>query len=216
MFWLNLQLAWDLYHVTNSATANEIKKISIYSGVIPAEAGIYWLFSIIQKSNWIPDRSIREWRVVFTAHFEAPRFTWVITFRNTKLMIKKDNPSKYKQNKDMLWISIFEFTVCLVFRYSIFGFELMNFYPIFWKELMLIRKKPWRFLASSLVMPALYLITFGWGLRHPPGAGSLSKCLTLGLGRMPKFSHGESDKKLMLNLPLTAYNFPLCPPCPLW
>ncbi len=40
----------------------------------------------------------------------------------------------------------------------------MNFYPIFWKEIMLIRKKPWRFLASSLVMPVLYLVTFGWGL----------------------------------------------------
>jgi ABC-type polysaccharide/polyol phosphate export permease len=40
----------------------------------------------------------------------------------------------------------------------------MNFYPIFWKEMLLIRKKPWRFLASSLVMPLLYLVTFGWGL----------------------------------------------------
>ena len=40
----------------------------------------------------------------------------------------------------------------------------MNFYPILWKEMMLIRKKPWRFLASSLVMPILYLVTFGWGL----------------------------------------------------
>ena len=40
----------------------------------------------------------------------------------------------------------------------------MHFYPIFWKELLLIRKKPWRFLASSLVMPVLYLVTFGWGL----------------------------------------------------
>ncbi len=40
----------------------------------------------------------------------------------------------------------------------------MNFYPIFWKEMMLIRKKPWRFLASSLVMPILYFVTFGWGL----------------------------------------------------
>ncbi len=40
----------------------------------------------------------------------------------------------------------------------------MNFYPIFWKELLLIRRKPWRFLASSMVMPLLYLITFGWGL----------------------------------------------------
>ncbi len=40
----------------------------------------------------------------------------------------------------------------------------MNFYPIIWKEIKLIRKKPWRFLASSMVMPVLYLVTFGWGL----------------------------------------------------
>ena len=40
----------------------------------------------------------------------------------------------------------------------------MNFYPIIWKEMLLIRKKPWRFLASSMVMPLLYLVTFGWGL----------------------------------------------------
>jgi addiction module HigA family antidote len=26
-FWLNLQLAWDLYHVTHSSTAKELKKI---------------------------------------------------------------------------------------------------------------------------------------------------------------------------------------------
>jgi len=26
-FWLNLQLAWDLYHVTHSAAAKEIRKI---------------------------------------------------------------------------------------------------------------------------------------------------------------------------------------------
>ncbi len=40
----------------------------------------------------------------------------------------------------------------------------MNFYPVFWKELLIIRRKPWRFLASSMVMPVLYLVTFGWGL----------------------------------------------------
>ena len=47
----------------------------------------------------------------------------------------------------------------------------MNFYPIIWKELMLIRRKPWRFLASSLVMPLLYLVTFGWGLGRAMSAG---------------------------------------------
>jgi ABC-2 type transport system permease protein len=48
----------------------------------------------------------------------------------------------------------------------------MNFYPIFWKELLLIRKKPWRFLASSLVMPVLYLVTFGWGLGRGMNVGN--------------------------------------------
>ena len=48
----------------------------------------------------------------------------------------------------------------------------MQFYPIFWKELLLIRKKPWRFLASSMVMPLLYLVTFGWGLGRGMNAGS--------------------------------------------
>jgi len=39
-----------------------------------------------------------------------------------------------------------------------------DFYTILWKEILTIRKRFWRFLAASLVMPALYLITFGWGL----------------------------------------------------
>lgn len=40
----------------------------------------------------------------------------------------------------------------------------MNFYPIFWKDMLLIRRKPWKFLAASMVTPLLYLVTFGWGL----------------------------------------------------
>jgi Nod factor-specific ABC transporter NodJ protein len=47
----------------------------------------------------------------------------------------------------------------------------MNFYPIIWKELLLIRRKPWRFLASSMVMPVLYLVTFGWGLGRGMNVG---------------------------------------------
>jgi ABC-type polysaccharide/polyol phosphate export permease len=35
--------------------------------------------------------------------------------------------------------------------------------------MILIRKKPWRFLASSMVMPVLYLVTFGWGLGRGMG-----------------------------------------------
>jgi ABC-2 type transport system permease protein len=48
----------------------------------------------------------------------------------------------------------------------------MNFYPIIWKEMLLIRRKPWRFLAASMVMPLLYLVTFGWGLGRAMNAGS--------------------------------------------
>jgi len=40
----------------------------------------------------------------------------------------------------------------------------LNFYPIFWKDMLLIRKKPGKFLAASMVTPLLYLVTFGWGL----------------------------------------------------
>jgi len=40
----------------------------------------------------------------------------------------------------------------------------MNFYPIFWKDMLLIMKKPGKFLAASMVTPLLYLVTFGWGL----------------------------------------------------
>jgi len=34
-FWLNLQLAWDLYHVTHSSAAKEIKKIKRLAALIP-------------------------------------------------------------------------------------------------------------------------------------------------------------------------------------
>ena len=55
--------------------------------------------------------------------------------------------------------------------YSDFSTHTMNFYPIFWKEMLLIRKKPWRFLASSMVMPVLYFVTFGWGLGRGMNVG---------------------------------------------
>jgi ABC-2 type transport system permease protein len=47
----------------------------------------------------------------------------------------------------------------------------MNFYPIFWKDMLLIRKKPWKFLAASMVTPLLYLVTFGWGLGRGMNVG---------------------------------------------
>ncbi len=40
----------------------------------------------------------------------------------------------------------------------------LGFYTIFWREMLSIRKKFVKFLTGSLVMPSLYLVTFGWGL----------------------------------------------------
>lgn len=39
-----------------------------------------------------------------------------------------------------------------------------GFYTIFWREMLAIRKKFWKVLSGSLVMPVLYLVTFGWGI----------------------------------------------------
>jgi len=39
-----------------------------------------------------------------------------------------------------------------------------GFYTIFWREMLAIRKRFLRFLSGSLVMPVLYLVTFGWGI----------------------------------------------------
>jgi Nod factor-specific ABC transporter NodJ protein len=47
----------------------------------------------------------------------------------------------------------------------------MNFYPIFWKDMLLIAKKPGKFLAASMVTPLLYLVTFGWGLGRGMSVG---------------------------------------------
>ncbi len=38
-FWLNLQLAWDLYHVVNSPAAKEIRKIKLLPGLDKAADG---------------------------------------------------------------------------------------------------------------------------------------------------------------------------------
>jgi Nod factor-specific ABC transporter NodJ protein len=42
--------------------------------------------------------------------------------------------------------------------------ELRDAYTVFWRELLLLRKKLLRFFAGSMVSPLLYLTAFGWGL----------------------------------------------------
>jgi ABC-type polysaccharide/polyol phosphate export permease len=78
----------------------------------------------------------------------------------------------------------------------------MNFYPIIWKEMMLIRKKPWRFLASSMVMPLLYLITFGWGLGKSmnPGGGRYLDFVLPGILALSAMNNSFSPVATSLNI----------------
>ncbi len=78
----------------------------------------------------------------------------------------------------------------------------MNFYPIFWKEMMLIRKKPWRFLASSLVMPLLYLVTFGWGLGRGMniGGGTYLEFVLPGIIALSAMNNSFSPVATSLNI----------------
>ena len=78
----------------------------------------------------------------------------------------------------------------------------MNFYPILWKEMMLIRKKPWRFLASSLVMPVLYLVTFGWGLGRGMnlGGGTYLEFVLPGILALSAMNNSFSSVSASLNI----------------
>jgi ABC-2 type transport system permease protein len=78
----------------------------------------------------------------------------------------------------------------------------MNFSPIIWKELMLIRKKPWRFLASSMVMPILYLVTFGWGLGRGMnmGGGSYLEFVLPGILALSAMNNSFTSVATSLNI----------------
>ncbi|MGQ5711427.1 ABC transporter permease [Desulforudis sp. DRI-14] len=40
----------------------------------------------------------------------------------------------------------------------------MDSYTVFWREMLVFKRTFWKFLASRLVSPILYLVAFGWGL----------------------------------------------------
>ncbi|MEW6573382.1 MAG: ABC transporter permease [Bacillota bacterium] len=40
----------------------------------------------------------------------------------------------------------------------------MDFYTVFWREMLSFRRVFWKFMASRLISPFLYLVAFGWGL----------------------------------------------------
>lgn len=40
----------------------------------------------------------------------------------------------------------------------------MDCYTVFWREMLVFKRTFWKFLASRLVSPFLYLVAFGWGL----------------------------------------------------
>lgn len=79
----------------------------------------------------------------------------------------------------------------------------MNFYPIFWKDMMVIRKKPWKFLASSMIMPLLYLVTFGWGLGRSmavAGGGSYLDFVLPGLLAMSAMNNAFGPVSTSVNV----------------
>ena len=78
----------------------------------------------------------------------------------------------------------------------------MNVYPIIWKEMVLIRKKFWRFLASSLVMPVLYLATFGWGLGRGMnmGGGTYLEFILPGIIALSAMNNSFSPVSTSLNI----------------
>ncbi|WP_232294242.1 ABC-2 transporter permease [Syntrophaceticus schinkii] len=47
-------------------------------------------------------------------------------------------------------------------------------YTVFWREMVLLRKKFKSFFAGSMVSPLLYLLSFGWGLGRNIQFGSTS------------------------------------------
>ncbi|HAG09502.1 MAG TPA: hypothetical protein DCK87_08100 [Desulfotomaculum sp.] len=40
----------------------------------------------------------------------------------------------------------------------------MDFYAVFWREMVTLKRTFFKFFASRLVSPLLYLIGFGWGV----------------------------------------------------
>ena len=68
--------------------------------------------------------------------------------------------------------------------------------------MMLITKKPWRFLASSMVMPLLYLVTFGWGLGRGMniGGGSYLEFVLPGILALSAMNNSFSPVSTSLNI----------------
>lgn len=41
---------------------------------------------------------------------------------------------------------------------------MLDFYTVFWREMIAFRRSFWKFTATRLISPFLYLVAFGWGL----------------------------------------------------
>ena len=41
---------------------------------------------------------------------------------------------------------------------------MLDFYTVFWREMLAFRRSFWKFTATRLISPFLYLVAFGWGL----------------------------------------------------
>jgi len=82
-----------------------------------------------------------------------------------------------------------------------------GFYTIFWREMLSIRKKFWKVLSGSLVMPLLYLITFGWGIGRgiKGGAGNYIEFVLPGIIALSAMNNSFNGVSVTLNISKLYY-----------
>ncbi|MBI5140927.1 MAG: ABC transporter permease [Nitrospirae bacterium] len=82
-----------------------------------------------------------------------------------------------------------------------------GFYVIFWREMLAIRKKFWKFLTGSLVMPVLYLVTFGWGVggNMRMGGGSYLEFVLPGIIALSAMNNSFNGVATTLNISKLYY-----------
>lgn len=82
-----------------------------------------------------------------------------------------------------------------------------GFYTIFWREMLAIRKKFWKFLSGSLVMPVLYLVTFGWGIGRGirVGEGTYMEFVLSGIIALSAMNNSFSGVATTLNISKLYY-----------
>lgn len=78
----------------------------------------------------------------------------------------------------------------------------MDFYTVFWREMLMLRRRFLRFFAGSMVSPLLYMVTFAWGVRRglPMKAGNYLEFVVPGIIALSAMYGSYNTTGLVLNL----------------